>query len=148
MQQDQYERTVQLLNKTNQFNTNTVRMDMAQFLKYVEDESNGVYVANVSDKYGDSGLVAIMLTHQENETLCVQNFLMSCRVMGRQIENSIAFAVEKQAEACGIKRITSSYKVSAKISRLKSSGTDLALHLFRKKMKKDMNSCCPTKMSR
>lgn len=34
--------------------------------------------------------------------------------MGRQIENSIAFAVEKQAEACGIKRITSSYKVSAK----------------------------------
>jgi len=114
VQQDQYERTVQLLNKTNQFNTNTVRMDMAQFLKYVEDESNGVYVANVSDKYGDSGLVAIMLTHQENETLFVQNFLMSCRVMGRQIEDSIAFAVEKQAEACGIKRITSSYKVSAK----------------------------------
>lgn len=114
VREDQFERTVQLLNKTNQFNTNTVRMDMAQFLKYVEDESNSVYVANVSDKYGDSGLVAIMLTNRSGETLCIENFLMSCRVMGRQIEDSIVFAVEKQAEACGIKKIMSSYKATAK----------------------------------
>lgn len=105
----QLERTVQLLNKTNQFNTNTVRMDMAQLLKYIDGEANHVYVANVSDKYGDSGLVAVMLAHRYCETLYIDNFLMSCRVMGRQIEDSIVFAVEKRAEHYGIKRIVSSY---------------------------------------
>ncbi|MBP3483710.1 MAG: HAD-IIIC family phosphatase [Oscillospiraceae bacterium] len=111
---NQFERTVQLLNKTNQFNTNTVRMDMPQFLKYVEDEHSHVYVANVSDKYGSSGLVAVMLTRADGNVLHIENFLMSCRVMGRQIEDSIVFAVEKQAESIGIKKIASSYKPTAK----------------------------------
>lgn len=110
----QFERIVQLLNKTNQFNTNTVRMDMAQFLKYVEEKCSSVYVANVSDKYGDSGLVAIMLAHKDGETLYIENFLMSCRVMGRQIEDSIVYAVEKQAEALGIKKVAGSYMPTAK----------------------------------
>ena len=113
-EQSQFERIVQLLNKTNQFNTNTLRMDMAQFLRYAEGECHHVYAANVSDKYGDSGLVAVMLTRADGNVLHIENFLMSCRVMGRQIEDSIVFAVEKRAESIGIKKIASSYKPTAK----------------------------------
>ena len=114
VRQPQFERTVQLLNKTNQFNTNTVRMDMAQFLRFTEDENKRVYVANVSDKYGDSGLVSIVLARIDGENLYIENFLMSCRVMGRQIEDSIIFAIEKQMASSGIKRVMSSYMPTAK----------------------------------
>lgn len=106
---DQFERTVQLLNKTNQFNTNTVRMDMPQFLKYVEDEHSHVYVANVSDKYGSSGLVAVMLSRTDGDVLHIENFLMSCRVMGRQVEDSIVFTVGRYAGLQGVKKLTGSY---------------------------------------
>lgn len=111
---DQYERTVQLLNKTNQFNTNTVRMDMRQFLEYLEDERHQVYVANVSDRYGDSGLVSILLTKENKKMLTVENFLMSCRVMGRQIENSIIAALAEHAAERGITQMSSSFVQTAK----------------------------------
>lgn len=111
---EQYERTVQLMNKTNQFNTNTVRMDMAQFLKYIEDGTKKVYVANVSDRYGDSGLVSIVLTHTEGDAFYIDNMLMSCRVMGRQIEDSIVFEIEKRAFECGSRKICASFIPTAK----------------------------------
>ena len=111
---EQYERTVQLLNKTNQFNTNTVRMDMQQFLSYLEDDRHQVYVANVSDRYGDSGLVSILLTKADGEALTVENFLMSCRVMGRQIENSIIAALAEHAVGQGIAQLEASFVPTAK----------------------------------
>lgn len=111
---EQYERAVQLLNKTNQFNTNTVRMDMQQFLCYLEDKRHQVFVANVSDRYGDSGLVSILLTEKDEKTLTVDNFLMSCRVMGRQIENSIIDALAEHAARQGITQIEASFVPTAK----------------------------------
>lgn len=111
---EQYERTVQLMNKTNQFNTNTLRMDMPEFLRYLDGENNEVFVANVSDRYGDSGLVAVVVTKREDDTLHIENMLMSCRVMGRQIENTIIHAVACAEAKNGIRRIKASYVPTAK----------------------------------
>lgn len=114
VRQEQYERTVQLLNKTNQFNTNTVRMDMQQFLRYAENSRHQILVANVSDRYGDSGLVAILLMEENGEVLTVENFLLSCRVMGRQIEDCIISAVAERAAGKGIAQMEASFVPTAK----------------------------------
>ena len=66
-------------------------------------------MANVSDRYGDSGLVSILLTKEHGEILTVENFLMSCRVMGRQIENGIISALAEHASGQGIAQIEASF---------------------------------------
>lgn len=111
---DQVERTIQLINKTNQFNTNTVRMDLQGFTKYRNTAGAHVYVACVSDRYGDSGLVAVLLIRRDGNTAYVDNFLMSCRVMGRQIENAILRAVEERLAQEDVKVLYSSFVPTAK----------------------------------
>lgn len=111
---DQFDRIVQLLNKTNQFNTNTHRFNQQEFLEYQADNNNHVYVANVSDKYGDNGLVVILMVHCNCNEAIIDNFLMSCRVMGRQIENAVITAVENRLYEIGIKTLHASYIKTAK----------------------------------
>lgn len=111
---DQIPRAVQLLNKTNQFNTNTLRMDQVQFARYRESPGSHVYVANVSDRYGSSGLVAELLLHTEGKQAYIDNFLMSCRVMGRQIENAIVASTLKHLLEMGIRRVYAGYIPSEK----------------------------------
>ena len=107
--ESQIERTVQLLNKTNQFNTNTVRMDREAFLHYLAQAENHVFVANVSDCYGDSGLVLVCMVRYSGNQATIEEFLMSCRVMGRQIEQTFIAALLKHLYEKSIAEVTSSY---------------------------------------
>lgn len=116
------ERVVQLINKTNQFNTNTIRMDMIEIRRYIERPEHRVFVSNVKDKYGDSGLIAVILASVDtsNNRAIIVNFLMSCRVMGRQIENAIIRAIEKRLLTEGIREISASYVPTAKNSPVRN----------------------------
>lgn len=95
---EQYNRVVQLINKTNQFNTNTLRFDNQSFLDYCAKDNHNVWVANVSDKFGNSGLVAVVMGHEEANEFIIDNFLMSCRVMGRKIECAIISAIHNEVD--------------------------------------------------
>lgn len=108
------ERAVQLMNKTNQFNTCTLRMDDLQLEEYLQEKGGHLLMAEVSDKYGNSGWVSEFLYHIEADTAVVDNFLMSCRVMGRQVEDAILDAVWDRLRADGIKKVLASYKRTAK----------------------------------
>lgn len=110
----QIERTVQLINKTNQFNTNMLRFDRVSFENYVNSPGHRVYVADVSDKFGDSGLVVVLMIHVENHLAIIDNFLMSCRVMGRQIENAIIGAVSGKLKGEDVDAIRASWSRSSK----------------------------------
>ena len=110
----QKERVIQLINKTNQFNTNTIRMDMQELNSYISNNGK-VFVANVSDKYGDNGLVVIALISIKNDnTAIIDNFLMSCRVMSRQIEDAFLYAIEEKLESLKIEKLYASYVKSSK----------------------------------
>lgn len=108
------ERAVQLMNKTNQFNVCTLRMDELELEKYLTEKNGHLLMAEVSDKYGNSGWVAEFLYHIEGNTAVVDNFLMSCRVMGRQIEDAIAGAVLHHLEAEKIQEVKAFYRKTAK----------------------------------
>lgn len=110
---DLKERAVQLMNKTNQFNTCTLRMDGLELEHYIKQQGN-LILAEVSDKYGSSGWVAEFFYHVEGTTAVVDNFLMSCRVMGRKIEDAVLAAILGRLSEQGICGVTAYYKKTAK----------------------------------
>lgn len=115
VQESQIDRTVQLINKTNQFNTNTLRFDNQGFRQFLQAEGHRVFVANVSDRYGDSGLVFVLMLHFDaDKEAWIDNMLMSCRVMGRTIENAIVKAVAERLYGEGVPKLHASWQRSGK----------------------------------
>jgi FkbH-like protein len=80
-------RTAQLLNKTNQFNLRTRRLSETQLNDWLSFENNTLWTVRVKDKFGDSGLTGLFSISRDNGVANVEDFILSCRVMGRLIEN-------------------------------------------------------------
>ncbi len=115
MKDSEKERTVQLMNKTNQFNLTTKRYTMIDIENIIADKNNSVYVVYSADKYGDSGLVSVVILKEDFESVFIDTFLMSCRVMGRKLEDAI---INKLASKYN-KKIVGEYKPSAKNAPVK-----------------------------
>ena len=107
-------RAVQLMNKTNQFNVCTLRMDELQLERYQREQNGRLLMAEVSDKYGSSGWVAEFLYHIDKTTAVVDNFLMSCRVMGRCIEDAIVEEILRKLFTQGVTDVRAFYYKTAK----------------------------------
>lgn len=86
MRPGELDRVAQLCNKTNQFNLTTRRYTRAEVEALANSPANSVYVLCSSDRYGDSGLVGVMILVGEGARTRIDTFLMSCRAMGRGLE--------------------------------------------------------------
>lgn len=82
-------RAVQLLQRTNQFNTTTERWALDDINNLCVDGNSKGWLVDVSDRFGHYGLVGFMLTQVENLTLKVLSFLLSCRALNRGIEHKM-----------------------------------------------------------
>ncbi|MGP9517880.1 HAD-IIIC family phosphatase [Psychrobacter sp. AOP7-C1-14] len=82
-------RIVQLLNKSNQFNAISRRFSEVEIDNWLEKQSRYCWAYRVSDKYGESGLTAVVTFEIYDSCLQIYDFVMSCRVMGRNIENLV-----------------------------------------------------------
>lgn len=110
MREEEIERVVQLCGKTNQFNLTTIRYSIADIRQMRDEPGCEIFVAYVRDKFGDSGLVSVLIVKQLETRLLVDSFLMSCRVMGRMVENVIMDEIVTfYSKQCGIKTIVGSY---------------------------------------
>jgi HAD-superfamily phosphatase, subfamily IIIC/FkbH-like domain len=89
MREPELERVVQLINKTNQFNMTTKRYTQAEVEEIAAKPANAIYVVYSSDKYGDSGLISVIILIGNQAEVLIDTFLMSCRVMGRKLEDVI-----------------------------------------------------------
>ena len=86
-------RVVQLINKTNQFNLTTKRYSEDEVLRLAESSDSVVVTAAMSDIFGDEGIVAVMILKFDGAKAKIDSFLMSCRVMGRKLEDVMVSAV-------------------------------------------------------
>ncbi len=77
------ERITQLINKTNQFNLTTIRYELSEIKEMMQKDF--VYDFSVSDKFGDMGLVGVVIIKDGT----IDSFVMSCRVLGRGIEEAV-----------------------------------------------------------
>lgn len=81
------DRVFQLIQKTNQFNLTTKRYSMQELNDLYESKQFHVFFATVSDKFGDNGVVSVIILKSVDDAVMeVDSFLLSCRVMSRFIE--------------------------------------------------------------
>jgi len=82
-------RIAQLTQKTNQFNLTTKRYVENQILKFIQSENDYVFAISVEDKFGENGLTGLCIINRNLQNLknvIIDTFLMSCRIIGRNIE--------------------------------------------------------------
>ena len=103
-------RVTQLINKTNQFNLTTRRYTEAQ-VRTLETEPGGLCLHfRLLDRFGDNGLIAVVIARRSDaETLEIDSWLMSCRVLKRQVEEAMLNVVASAAAATGAKRLVGVY---------------------------------------
>lgn len=118
------QRTAQLLNKTNQMNLSTRRMTEKELVDWVKREGHKLWVFRVSDKFGDSGLTGIISLAVENDYCQIVDFVLSCRVIGRKVEETMLSTAIQYARNLGLKNMKAEY-----VSTLKNKP---CLEFFRK----------------
>lgn len=107
------ERFIQLINKTNQFNLTTHRISEQEAAIILGDNNTEVFLYRVIDRFGDNGIVAVGILEFHEEAV-ITEFTMSCRVMGRKIEDAIIVDFENEARKRGYKEVIGIYKPTEK----------------------------------
>jgi len=108
-------RISQLTQKTNQFNLTTRRYTETDIEAFIASESSEVYTASVEDKFGDNGKIGVIIIKKEDSKVAeMDTFLMSCRVMGRYIEDQFIGFIEDELTAAGFEVLKARYIPSAK----------------------------------
>lgn len=108
-------RVAQLSQRSNQFNLRTVRYTDTDIEALANDPNVIDLSFTLEDKFGDNGLIAVVIMKPlDNETLFVDTWLMSCRVLKRGMENFTLNTMVEKAKAAGYKRIVGEYLPTAK----------------------------------
>ena len=105
-------RVVQLINKTNQFNTTTRRYAGEEVARIMEDPDSVTLQFRLLDRLGDNGLISTMIlrpTAAEDDVLEVENWVMSCRVFGRELEFEVMNVAVEAARARGARALVAEY---------------------------------------
>jgi FkbH-like protein len=108
-------RIVQLINKTNQFNLMTRRYTDAEVQAVIEDPAALHLQFRLLDRFGDNGIIALVIGKLNSERkLVIDTWLMSCRVLGRQVEAATLNAVAKRSIEMGATVLIGSFRPSPK----------------------------------
>lgn len=107
-------RTAQMTQKTNQFNLTTQRYTENDIKQFIESPDYGVYVFEVSDKFGSYGITGLSIAKTKGGEAQFDSFLMSCRVLGRKIESSFLSYIIEDLKKSGVEKVTAKYSKTAK----------------------------------
>lgn len=112
-------RSTQLINKTNQFNLTTRRYSEAEVERIARRGPRAVALAiRLVDKYGDNGLISVVLARPDtafaDDELLIDSWLMSCRVLGRQVEEAVLDVLVHAARAAGYRTLIGEYRPSGR----------------------------------
>ncbi|MDR3666682.1 MAG: HAD-IIIC family phosphatase [Ignavibacteriaceae bacterium] len=118
-------RVSQLTQRSNQFNLRTVR--------YTEEEITNIAVSGdyltidftLEDKYGDYGLISVIILKKQSDSLFIDTWIMSCRVLKRGMEKFVLNQIVQQAKSFGAKQIIGEYLPTPKNAMVKGHYNDL-----------------------
>lgn len=106
-------RVSQLTLKTNQFNMTTFRYTEEE-IKEIMQTGGTVYSVRAKDKFGDYGIIGTAIVKDTLDTRHIDTFLLSCRIIGRSVEDALFIALVRDAAEKGIKKITAEFIPTAK----------------------------------
>ncbi len=107
-------RLAQLINKSNQFNLTTRRRSEAEVQGLIGRPEYLGLAVRLKDRFGDHGLISIIIGQVRGEVLEFDTWLMSCRVLKRQVEETVLNEVVRHARARGCTRLQGIYRPTAK----------------------------------
>jgi len=107
-------RISQLTLRTNQFNFSTKRYNEKTVERFILDKAYSVYCVDVKDKYGDYGITGALIIQQDKKKWRIDTYLLSCRVLGRNIEEAVIGAVIGKAVKEGVEEVNISYSKTGK----------------------------------
>ncbi len=114
------QRITQLTNKSNQFNLTTKRYTQAQMQEVFESGSYVRLFGKLTDKFGDNGVVSVVIGEQREKELHIDLWLMSCRVLKREMEYAMLDRLVEECVGRGIEKIVGYYYPTAKNKMVKN----------------------------
>jgi len=102
-------RVAQLFQKTNQFNLTTKRYDLADLLERQQDPDWRLRVAKLTDNFGDYGMIGVTLLRFTEADCEIDSLLMSCRALGRKVEDALIALIENEAREADRHRLVGRY---------------------------------------
>ena len=118
-------RAAQLINKSNQFNLTTIRRTEVELKSLSEDQGWNIFLIRLSDRFGDHGIISIVLTKVRGPVLEVDTFVMSCRVLKRGVEQLVVNTLIDIAKMHGCTEVLGCYRPTKKNSIVASLYEDL-----------------------
>jgi FkbH-like protein len=107
-------RASQLTQRTNQFNMTTIRRSESEISQKCDAGEISALTVEVKDRFGDYGLVGLLLYGQTDRSIAVDTFLLSCRVLGRGVEHQMLARLGKIASDRGLEWVDVKYIPTAK----------------------------------
>jgi FkbH-like protein len=107
-------RIAQLTNKSNQFNLTTRRYTQSEIEQFAANEGYITLYGKLEDKFGDNGVVSVVIGRREDRVLHIELWLMSCRVLKRDMEFAMMDSVVDACRKRGIGMIRGYYYPTAK----------------------------------
>ena len=96
-------RAEQLMLRVNQFNLNGYKMTPQQMCRYIREET--AYSIRVKDRFGDYGMVGVLFYEKQAGSFCVRSLLLSCRALGKGVEQKLSLFITNLAKTIGCNRI-------------------------------------------
>ena len=112
-------RIAQLTNKSNQFNLTTKRYTQAEIEEVSKDDNYLTLYGKLEDIFGDNGVISVVIGHINKTILDIDLWIMSCRVLKRDVEKAMLDVLVKRALEKGIKEIHGYYYPTAKNGMVK-----------------------------
>lgn len=113
------ERISQLSNKSNQFNLTTRRYTVSDIEEIANDENYIALYGKLIDRFGDNGLVSVVIGHVIEDICDIDLWIMSCRVLKRDLEYAMMDELVRRCREKGIRKIVGHYYPTAKNSMVK-----------------------------
>ena len=122
-------RIAQLTNKSNQFNLTTRRYTESEMQEISENKSYITLYGKLTDKFGDNGVISVALGRIEGDTLHIELWLMSCRVLKRNMEHAMLDQLVHAARKAGVKKLRGYYYKTAKNGMVRDFYKDFGFEL-------------------
>lgn len=122
-------RIAQLTNKSNQFNLTTRRYTESQMRELSEDGGYITLYGKLTDKFGDNGVVSVVLGRLDGGVLHIELWLMSCRVLKRNMEHAMLDQLVRAAKKAGAQRLRGYYYKTPKNGMVKDFYKDFGFGL-------------------
>ena len=136
-QEKDLDRIIQLILRSNQFNLTTKRYKIDEIKKFIDDEKYITFQVRLEDIFGDNGLISIIICKEDNNSWEIDTWIMSCRVLGRKVEEFVLSQIQNLAIKNGISELRGIYIKTPKNGLVKDHYKKLGFSLIKSKSNSD-----------